>query len=123
MSASQKQVGKRGNRVGVNLDPEIYQRLLRACDLQKHREGQLAWILIEWALPYYEKARSVEGLQVLEPIVESSRISRETQELLFTAVRTILDRAPSAVIEDVVRLLTKYAGRYGDEQSGKRKTG
>jgi hypothetical protein len=107
---------KRMHRVGVNLETELYDRLRKACGLQKHREGQLAWILIEWALPYYERARSVEGLHSAAPSIYSSRISRDTQEMLITALQTILDRAPSTVIEEVAALLTARAGKYGDEE-------
>jgi hypothetical protein len=105
---------KRTHRVGLNLDSALYSRLIKACGLQKHREGQLAWILIDWALPYYEKARSVEALHATDPVVSTGRISRETQEVLFTALRTILDRAPSTVIEEIAELLTERAGKYGD---------
>ena len=35
---------------------------------------------------------------------------------LYTALETILNRAPSAVIEDMARSLTSRAGKYGDER-------
>jgi hypothetical protein len=38
------------------------------------------------------------------------------QDELYTALETILNRAPSAVIEDVARSLTARAGKYGDER-------
>ncbi|MGO9640513.1 MAG: hypothetical protein ACLP1Y_04295 [Candidatus Acidiferrales bacterium] len=44
----------------------------------------------------------------------SSRISAETEELLFTALRAILDRAPSTVIEDLAARLSDAAGRYAE---------
>jgi hypothetical protein len=111
-----KAPSKKVRQIGVKLEPELYSRLEKACEIQLHRDGQLARILIEWALPYYEKARSVEALNAIEPLVPTGRISRETQEVLFTAVRAILDRAPSTVIEDVVRKVTQYAGKYGEEK-------
>jgi len=43
----------------------------------------------------------------------SSRIGEETRAQLFTALETILERAPSAVIEEVARVLTDRAGKYG----------
>jgi hypothetical protein len=106
---------KKVRQIGVKIESDLYARLIKACEIQQHREGQLARILIEWALPYYERARSVEALNVIEPFVPTGRISRETQEVLFTAIRAILDRAPSTVIEDVVRKITQYAGKYADE--------
>ena len=42
-----------------------------------------------------------------------SRIAEETRAQLITALETILDRAPSAVSEDIARILTDRAGKYG----------
>ena len=106
---------KKVRQIGVKIEADLYARLIKACEIQQHREGQLARILIEWALPYYERTRSVESLSEIEPLVPTGRISRETQEVLFTALRAILDRAPSTVIEDVVRKITQYAGKYSEE--------
>lgn len=50
----------------------------------------------------------------------SGRISAVTREALLSAVDTILERAPSAVIEEVARLLTDRAGKYGDPRPGRR---
>jgi metal-responsive CopG/Arc/MetJ family transcriptional regulator len=44
----------------------------------------------------------------------SKRVSEELQDQLYTALETILQRAPSAVIEEVARKLTQWAGKYGD---------
>ncbi len=44
----------------------------------------------------------------------TKRVSEQTQEQLYIALETILERAPSAVIEDVARILTARAGKYGD---------
>ncbi len=46
-----------------------------------------------------------------------SRIAEETRIQLITALETILERAPSAVIEEISRILTERAGKYGDPQS------
>lgn len=46
----------------------------------------------------------------------TKRVSEELQEQLFTALETIMDRAPSAVIEEMARKLTHWAGKYGDEK-------
>lgn len=43
-----------------------------------------------------------------------SRISEETRLQLITALDTILERAPSAVIEEISQILTERAGKYGD---------
>ncbi len=46
----------------------------------------------------------------------SRRVSEELQDQLETALETILNRAPSTVIEEVARKLTHWAGKYGDEK-------
>lgn len=46
-----------------------------------------------------------------------SRIAEETRIQLITALETILERAPSAVIEEVSRILTERAGKYGEPES------
>ncbi len=42
------------------------------------------------------------------------RVSEELQDQLYTALATILERAPSAVIDEVARKLTQWAGKYGE---------
>jgi hypothetical protein len=46
----------------------------------------------------------------------TKRVSEELQDQLYTALETILERAPSALIEEVARKLTHWAGRFGDEK-------
>ena len=46
----------------------------------------------------------------------SMRIAEETRAVLATALETILERAPSAVIEEISQLLTDRAGKYGEER-------
>jgi hypothetical protein len=58
--------GKKLHEVSAKFDHELFELLNRACSIQQHRRGQLVRILVEWALPYYEKARSVEALHATE---------------------------------------------------------
>ncbi len=44
------------------------------------------------------------------------RVSEELQDELYTALETILERAPSTLIEEVARKLTHWAGKYGEEK-------
>lgn len=115
-SRSTKENEKRERQVGMKLGPDLYARLSAASQIQQHRDGQLARILVEWALPFYEQARSVEGLNAVNPPVVSGRISRELQEQLFEALRIIIDNAPSEVVADEARRLTERAGKYGDPE-------
>lgn len=59
--------GKKVSQVSAKFEPEFYSRLKRACEIQQHHEGQLVRILVEWALPHYEMARSVEALNLIRP--------------------------------------------------------
>lgn len=52
-------------QISVTLSMDLYARFRIACEMQEHSDGQLARILIEWALPFYERARSVEALKFL----------------------------------------------------------
>lgn len=54
---------KKPFQVSVRFDEEFYERLQAACQLQEHAEGQLARILVEWALPFYELTKSVKKLR------------------------------------------------------------
>lgn len=52
-------------QISVTLGAELHVRFKEACEIQEHAEGQLARILIEWSLPFYERTRSVEALKYL----------------------------------------------------------
>jgi Arc/MetJ-type ribon-helix-helix transcriptional regulator len=85
-------------------------------EVRKHRSDlvELVW---EWAWKEYKRAGSLQALlQGTRARKYSRRVSEELQDHLYTAFETILERAPSAVIEDVARTLTSRAGKYGDAQ-------
>ncbi len=44
---------------------------------------------------------------------KTRRVSDETRMQLFTALDTILERAPSAIIEKIIDVLSEAAARYG----------
>jgi hypothetical protein len=95
----------------VEIDEEI---------LKDHRKSRsdLVEPIWDWAWKEYKKAGSLRALLgISRPRARSARISEETQEQLYTALETILERAPSAVIEDVARMLTARAGKYGEPRS------
>ena len=56
---------KKQKQINVKLSEDLYDRLRAASDIQEHTTAQLGRILIEWALPFYERARSVEALKYL----------------------------------------------------------
>jgi DNA primase catalytic subunit len=83
-------------------------------EVRKHRTD-LVEIVWEWAWKEYKRSGSLRALlQGTRTRKYSRRVSEELQDQLYTAFETILERAPSAVIEDVSRLLTSRAGKYGE---------
>ena len=83
-------------------------------EVRKHR-SDLVEIVWDWAWKEYKRSGSLRALlQGTRTRKYSRRVSEELQDQLYTAFETILERAPSAVIEDVARTLTSRAGKYGD---------
>lgn len=85
-------------------------------EVRKYRT-ELIELIWEWAWKEYRRAGSLRDLlEGTRARKYSRRVSEELQDQLYTALETILNRAPSAVIEDVARSLTARAGKYGDEK-------
>ena len=85
-------------------------------EVRKHRSDLLE-VVWDWAWKEYKRSGSLRALlQGTRARKYSRRVSEELQDQLYTAFETILERAPSAVIDDVARLLTARAGKYGDSK-------
>ena len=72
-----------------------------------------------WELVWneYKRAGSLDALSKAAPRRRySRRVSEELQDELHAALDLIFDRAPSTVIEQIAKILTERAGRYGDER-------
>ena len=83
-------------------------------EVRKHRTDLLE-VVWDWAWKEYKRSGSLRALlQGTRTRKYSRRVSEELQDQLYTAFETILERAPSAVIEDVARVLTSRAGKYGE---------
>ena len=84
---------------------------------KRKRRSDLLEAIWEVAWSDYRKSGSLiayaEGKRTRK---YTRRISEELQDQLYTALETILERAPSAVIEEVARKLTQWAGKYGEEK-------
>lgn len=83
-------------------------------EVRKHRTDlvELVW---DWAWKEYKRSGSLQALlQGTRTRKYSRRVSEELQDQLYTAFETILERAPSAVIEEIGRILTSRAGKYGE---------
>lgn len=73
--------------------------------------------LWEFAWAEYKRAGSLEALAKAAPRRRySRRVSEEMQDQLHAALDLIFERAPSAVVEQIAKLLTERAGKYGDER-------
>lgn len=85
-------------------------------EARRHRTDLLEFVW-SWAWNEYRKAGSLQGLLAgTRTRKYSRRVSEELQDDLYTALATIFERAPSTVIEDIARILTQRAGKYGSEK-------
>jgi hypothetical protein len=84
---------------------------------RRKRRSDLLEVIWQVAWSSYKRSGSLhayaEGRRAPR---HTKRVSEELQDQLYTALETILERAPSAVIEEVARKLTHWAGKYGDEK-------
>jgi len=82
-------------------------------EARRHRTDLVEFIW-GWAWEQYKKAGSLQSLLAgMRARRYSRRVSEELQDQLYTALETIIERAPSTVIEDVAGILTQRAGKYG----------
>lgn len=85
-------------------------------EARRHRTDLLEFIWT-WAWNEYKKAGSLQALLAgTRTRKYSRRVSEELQDDLYTALATVFERAPSTVIEDIARILTQRAGKYGSEK-------
>jgi hypothetical protein len=82
-----------------------------------HRKDRVSLLepIWNWAWQVYKRVGSVrvllEGTTVRRL---TDRVDHETQERLYSALETIFDRAPTGVVDEVSRLLSNRAGKYGE---------
>jgi hypothetical protein len=82
-----------------------------------HRKERVALVepIWNWAWQVYKRVGSVRGLLEGTTVRRlTDRLDRETQEQLYTALETILERAPEAVVDEIGEILTQRAGKYGE---------
>ena len=101
-------------RVPLSQVEEIDEAVVR--ERRKRRSDLLEAIWqIAWAS--YQRSGSLQSYAEGRRISKrTKRVSEDLQEQLYTALETILERAPSALIEEVARKLTQWAGRFGEEK-------
>jgi DNA-binding transcriptional regulator YiaG len=64
--------------------------------------------------PHRGAAARIRGLEQAKIAEKTGRYSQETREQLIAALDTILDRAPSTVVQQTSEFLTSKAGKYGE---------
>ena len=93
---------------------EIDEAVLRE---RRKRRSDLLEAIWQVAWTNYQRSGSLSAYaEGHRSTKRTKRVSEELQDQLYTALETILERAPSAVIEEVARKLTQWAGKYGDEK-------
>ena len=102
--------------LNLKVRPALKANLQRRADKEERSLGNLAEVLLNWSTEQLSAAGDVVTLKRSPGVPNSRRISVETQEQLFTALKMIIERAPSAIIEEVTRKLTRYAAEYGDDK-------
>lgn len=101
-------------RVPLSQVEEIDRAVVRE---KRKRRSDLLEAIWEIAWSDYRKSGSLDAYSEGKRARRySKRVSEELQDQLFTALETILERAPSAVIEEVARKITQWAGKYGEEK-------
>ena len=116
---------KKSAQVNIRFTPQALEQLDEAAEREYRDRSEMARLLIEWALGRYDRAGSLRALLDSDQPFRSrktSRISEETRMELLTALETILERAPSAIIEEMSRVLTQRAGKYGEPKPKERPT-
>lgn len=110
-----------GTKLSHQVNPRLSASSYEAIDRMAKREGKsmgaVARVLIELVLPYVRETDTTASLtRGIPGRLYSRRVSEDLQDQLHSALDIIFARAPSAVIEEVERVLTKLAGKYGDEK-------
>jgi hypothetical protein len=113
-------MGEQRQTIGVMALPELKKALERQAKEEGRSASNLCERLLQWAFEQMVEAGDSNALMNWEARPKrprSTRISRETQEHLYIALETIVARAPSTVVEEVTRILTSRAGKYGEEKA------
>jgi hypothetical protein len=107
-------VEEKRTHLNLKVRPNLKAELERRARVEKRSLGNLAEVLLDWSAEQLHAAGDTVSLLRAPGIRRSKRVSQETQEQLFTAIGIILARAPSTVIEEVCRKLSRYAAQYGE---------
>ena len=103
--------------LSLKVRPELKRGLDAHAKAEKRSAGNLGEVLLEWSFEQLQAAGDTVTLMRSPGVPKSRRISLETQEQLFTALKIIIERAPSPVIEEVTRKLEAWAGKFGAEKN------
>jgi hypothetical protein len=102
--------------LSLKVSPQLKTALEAFAKKEKRPVGNLGEILLDWSSEQLRAAGDTVALMRAPGVPKTNRVSRETHEQLYTALRIILERAPSAIIEETARKLSKWAAEYGQEK-------
>lgn len=101
-------------RVPLPQVEEIDQAVVRE---RRKRRSDLLEAIWDVAWSNYQRSGSLQVyVESARAGKRTKRVSEELQDQLYTALDAILERAPSAVIEEVARKLTQWAGKFAAEK-------
>lgn len=95
--------------VPLRVDPRTREDLERWSKNERRKLGDFVRELVVFAASAYEHAGSLHSLRTGKP----GKISELTHVEVYSALDTILEHGPPAVVERVVEFLTERAGKYG----------
>ena len=102
--------------LSLKIRPELKRGLDGYAKAEKRSPGNLGEVLLEWSFEQLQAAGDTVRLMRSPGVPKSRRVSLETQEQLFTALKIIIERGPSTLIEEVARKLEAWAGKFGSEK-------
>ena len=117
LAVEQKAITKRA-MVGISLGYPLYDEVTAAAAEEPVR-GMAAFVLevFKYGWRAYRELGSLKALKRAAPISPGpKRISEETYAEMIEALHIILERAPSAVLEELAGYLTARAGKYGEKK-------
>ena len=112
-------MGTKKTYLNLYASPDVKDVLHQQAEREDRALSNLCERLLAWSAEWLALAGDSQTLMDWEARPRraiSKRITEETQQHLYTALEALLERAPSAVIEDVTRYLTSKAGKYGDSR-------
>lgn len=109
MSPQKEEKGLAKPQVSFRVDEQFYGDLKRWAHNEELAPADFVRKLVRYAASAYERAGSLHALRTGKP----AKVSELTHVQVYSALDSILEHGPPAVVERVVEFLTDRAGKYG----------